>query len=384
MKKIFYFLGNHTQHITHALPLYEKLGGEFIVLSEEAKSFCEVKRVNVRAIDNYPEECLKFNLDKIKDTIDYLNSHDGIVFFYEAFNVIPELTALKKIMLFHGNSLKDWFNEWRFSMISQCDYISTLTPAREEILRKYGINESKFIRVGIARWDEIIKNKGMIKNQNRIYEKIGISNKKIVTYMPTWFGLTSVKFTGKEIIKNISSDYILLFRPHPSTPGYIIKDYLNIISKKINVLYIPENKYKDISLMDIYLLSDIFIADMSSVLTDSILTDKPIILALDNKDIIDYVNLSDFLKSILKKMVFFGQNPFDSNLVLDSYKPIQEIFDIAEKVNTNNAFLINEKIERSLNKGIDVSAWGYVKSRFFYDVEGHSVEKIINFVKGIL
>ena len=238
----------------------------------------------------------------------------------------------------------------------------------------------------MTRWDDIIKNKSIIKDKECIYEKIGISNKKIVTYMPTWCGLTSVKFTGKEILKNISDDYILLFRPHPSTPDYIIKDYLSIIEKKDNILYIPENKYPDISIRDIYLLSDIFIADVSSVLTDSILTDKPIILALDNQDIIIFDDgLYTFFKSVLKKIVFFGgQNPFKHRLISARYTPIKEIFDVVEKVNTTNAFLINEKIEKSLNNGIDTAAWTSVKNSFFYDVEGRSIEKLIDFVKSIL
>lgn len=83
----------------------------------------------------------------------------------------------------------------------------------------------KFVKIGVPRWDEIIKNKGLVKNQKRIYEKIGLANKKIIAYIPTWIGnITSVRYTGIEIAKNISDDYILLFRSYPVTPDNILNN----------------------------------------------------------------------------------------------------------------------------------------------------------------
>jgi CDP-glycerol glycerophosphotransferase (TagB/SpsB family) len=175
----------------------------------------------------------------------------------------------------------------------------------------------------------------------------------------------------------------LLFRPHPLTPANIINQYLEVINKRNNILYVPENKYKDISLIDIFVVADIFIGDISSVLIDSILIDKPIILALDSKNVIDYCNICAFFKSILKKMVFFRHDPFKAEKVIEYYNPIKEIFEVVEKVNTDNAFMINQKVEKSLDKGIDTAAWDQVKNKFFYDTQGHSVDKMINFVESI-
>ena len=223
--KIFYFLGNVPPHILHALSIYKELGGEFIVLSEKAKAYCELKKVNVKMLDNYPEGYMFFDYDKVQNTINYLNNHEGVIFFFECSNLIKEIKNLKKIMLFHGAGLKtSWFTHWqRISMINDCDYMTTLSPYRAKIMQINGLDSKKFIPIGLTRWDEMIKNSGNTKNQQIVYEKLGIKNKKIITYMPTWYGkLTSVFFTGKEIIKNISNDYILLFRPHPDTPCNLI------------------------------------------------------------------------------------------------------------------------------------------------------------------
>lgn len=387
MGGIFYFVGHSYSHMIHALPIYEKLGGEFIVLTEEGKSFCENKGVNVKLIDDNPQDAYfdEVDIEKVRNTLDYVNNQRGIVFFFSMLSVIPEIKSLKKIMLFHGNSLKNWFTERGIYRLNHCDYIMTLTYYRESVLRQNGVAAEKFVRIGLPRWDEIIKNKGQVKNQECVYEKLGLYNKKIITYFPTWIGdVTSVQYTGIEIVKNISDDYILLFRPHPVTSEDIIQKYLKIISKRKNILYVPENRYPDISLTDIFSISDMFIGDISSVVIDSILTEKPIILALDSKNVMDCSDFICFIKGIVKKLVYFGNDRFQSETIREQYKPIQEIFNVVEKVDTHNAFTINEKIEKSLKQGVNAQAWASVKNRWFYDLEGNSVEKLVDLVEKIL
>ena len=135
--------------------------------------------------------------------------------------------------------------------------------------------------------------------------------------------------------------------------------------------------------MDIFLVSDLFIGDASSATIDCILTNKPIIFALDNNDVFNLTyNPYKLIKGILKKIIYFGKNPFD--LAERAYEPIKEILEKSNKIDVTNVKEINEKIENDLNRGIDVEAWDIVKKRMFYCLEGNSKNKLIQFVKELL
>ena len=94
---IYYFLGNITSHIIHALP-YQQLGGTFVVLSDKAKKEVEAYNVPVINLDNKPFKLTRFGykvklvhhytkIDKrLKKTVDYLKSHARVVIFYELYD----------------------------------------------------------------------------------------------------------------------------------------------------------------------------------------------------------------------------------------------------------------------------------------------------------
>src|SRR5690606_24924723 len=115
---IFYFLGNITSHILHALPLHKELGGVFIVTSNKARREIEqLYDVPVINIDDKPYKWTKpgwrpkpihdyIVFDKeLKRTYDFLNEHARVVIFYELFELKkPEwLSRPKKVFLTHGN-----------------------------------------------------------------------------------------------------------------------------------------------------------------------------------------------------------------------------------------------------------------------------------------
>ena len=363
---IFYFLGTAPHHMIHARPVYRKLGGEFIVLSQEGKRLCEKENVPCRMPDEYPENTENYDLSKVANTIRYLNSQKGVIFFFQTFNIVSQLHSLKRIMLFHGNSLKDfWFADRKIPVLNKFDHIASLGPYRESVMLKKGVDPEKIVRIGMPRWDEIIRNAGATKNQELIFDKLGLKKKRIVTYVPTWWPPYSVEDLGKEIVKNISPDHILIFRPHPDTPAALIREYEVLIAKKHNVIYVPEGRFKEIDLTTLLAVSDIFIVDMSSIMTDIILTGKPMIFAFG-----EHKNRELYRESYA---------PTEERLA-----PIKEIFGKSEKIYMNNVDKINEIIGSASNVAIDPGARNAVKKRLFYNLEGDATEKLVEFVEGIL
>ena len=237
---IYYFLGNVPSHINHALPLYREIGGTFVVLSQEAYDYCKGYGVDVIMVDDNSGLFLQFDTSDVKDTIDYLNDNARVVIYYEIYPIAP-LVKAKQIMLTHGNSFKDYYIDWRREFLPAYDYFAGLGPIWEEKTIDAGVDPDKILKVGLARQDDIIMNRGKNSKAKKIQHAFNRRDKKIITYMPTWWGPTSANEVGKKIVRYISEEYILIFRPHPSTPGELINEYLDVISHdKLNTFYVPQ------------------------------------------------------------------------------------------------------------------------------------------------
>lgn len=350
MKKVYFFLGHLPAQISHGVDLYHNIGGECIVTTIEAKEFCDKKGLRTLMLDVLPQKNEHHICSHLKNTIEFLNNQEGVIFFFDTLNIIEKITSLKKIMLFHGNSLKDiWFQDWRIPLINKCDYVTSLGPNWEKVMISRGVDENKILQIGQTRCDAIIHAEENVLAQKKVNELTNSTGKKIVAYMPTWHGPTSVEQVGKKIIEQIGDEYNLLFKPHPETPTNIIEEYDALISKKHNVIHVAENKYKELDLTSVILISDIFIVDHSSILIDCLLVNKP--------------------------MIFASDKPFESTI--EKYEPIKDVFDHCTKLTEENIQQINEIIEMS---SFDNSKWEKSKKNIFYDTKGDSIETLKNYL----
>lgn len=371
---IYYFLGNITSHITHAIPLHKELGGTFVVTSNKArKQIEELYNVPVINIDNKPYKIMKpgrrpkliheyLTLDRsLKKTYKYLNSNARVIIFYELFELEkPEwLSRPKKVFLTHGNMLKNYMtmHPKRLDIVKDYDYMAALGPYMKQQFINDGIDPDKLLDIGIARTDDVVKNKGKVTISPALQSSLGDnSSKVIVSYMPTFWGDSSIYNTGFGIVRNFPEDLTLIFRPHPQTPQKILKKYNQLIKHRDNIIYLPESNNKKITLVDILNASSVIIGDASSVTLEAILTQKPIIFAHDKPN---------------------GKG-------LNIYKSIKSIIDVSEEVNSDNAIELPEIINRSLNRNIDKNIWLEAISLNFYNSDGNSVSEIKKSIEKII
>lgn len=370
---IYYFLGNITSHILHALPLYRELGGTFVVLSDKAKR--EVEQYGVAAInlDNKPNKLQRFGpkfkrvyhyliINKsLKKTTDFLNTNAKVVLFYELYDFSPDvrITKPETVFLTHGNMLKDYMsNNNRLEILKQYSYMASMGPYMKQKLLAYGVEPSKLIEIGIARTDEIVKNSGKVVIGVN-FENLPNFNpdKKIIAYLPTFWGPSSISTVGKDIVKNFPDNYTLIFRPHPQTPRKILREYQAIIENKRNVIYAPEGRYNGCSLIEIFNASSAIIGDVSSVMLEALLTKKPLIFA----DVDDDNHQSD--------------NP---------YIAIKDIVNYSQKIDTMTVNTLDDVLARALSKGVDEKMWEAALTQNFFTHNGDAVRAIAKFIRRLL
>lgn len=367
---IYYFLGNIPSHILHALPLHKELGGTFVVLSQKAKAEVERYNVPVVALDDKPHEWQRFGwrvkpvsayLDigpELKKTVDYLNAHARVVLFYELYDFDASLNFTKptKIFLTHGAMLKGYFTmrPQRLTILRQYNYMVAMGPVIKERLVREGVSPDMLVDLGIARTDEIVAHRGKVVVPETLASTLGLDPAKpIVSYLPTFWGPSSIYTVGKEIVRNVPDHYTLIFRPHPQTPAKLIKDCLDIMEHKPNVVYAPEGRYEGLGLLDIYAASSAIIGDVSSVMLEAVLTEKPLLFAYDSGE--------------------HRQNETD-------YAAIREVVDFSQKITPDNVALLPRLLAAALSKGIDKNMWQQTANNILFHADGTSVKALAAFV----
>lgn len=373
---VYYFLGNITSHILHAIPLHKKLGGTFVVTSDKARRVIEkTYKVPVINIDNKPYKIMKpgkrpkliheyIIFDKtLKKTYEFLDDNAKVVLFYELFELEkPEwLKKPVKIFLTHGNMLKNYMSMYpkRLDIIKEYDYMAALGPHMKQRFIDDGINPDKLLDIGVARTDEVVKAKSSILVSKDLIKLIGSDtpSKPIVSYIPTFWGASSIYNTGLEIVRNFPKKYTLIFRPHPQTPKKFLNKYLNMVSMNPNILYLPEGRYNNIDIVDILNASSVVIGDVSSVMLEAILTKKPLIFAYD----------------------------IDTNRQLNSeYKSISGVVEQSQSIQVDNAVDIDSIISTAIETGVDDKVWEKSISYNFFNPNGDSVDSIIAAINSVI
>ncbi len=372
MKNIYYFIGNITSHAVHALPLYQKLGGTFVVTSKQAQLSLEKYNVPVLCVDNVPAILAVIGRKpqlvreyttlskKHKNTIKHIDTDSSILLFYELYTFTDGLKIMNATTVFmsHGNMLKDYIGmqKNRAELLNSFDYIAALGPYMHAKFIAAGIPPTKLVKIGIARTDSVVINSGS-KTISDGLQTLGCKqDDKIITYAPTFWGDSSIYNTGKKILEYVDNGTLVLFRPHPQTPSKLLKEYRSIIGNRSNILFLHGTLGDTISIGEMFNGSDCIIGDLSSVMLEAILIDKPLLFAYDDLEV-----------------------PSSNK----DYDAIQAVVDRSSSVTLTNVDNINVIVNNAISAGIDKKAWSKVKDYMFYDHDGNSVKSISEFLESL-
>jgi CDP-glycerol glycerophosphotransferase (TagB/SpsB family) len=375
---VYYFLGNIPSHILHALPLYRQLGGTFVVTSRQAKAELAPYDVPVICIDNI-NPTFQRNIDRVRirlgfatyslqlgrslrRTFRFLEQNARIVIFYELFEFTKhtELSKPRTIFLAHGSALKDFMSMYprRQEIVKQYDYMAGLGPdVKQGFIDNGSVPAEKLVDLGVARTDEIYATRQRKDLRETIAREVGFDSRKtIVSYFTTFWGPSSIYHTAKEIIRNVSDEYILLFQLHPQTPAEIRAEYDALIASRPNVFWSYKNLYPSLSLPVLMCGSDLILGDVSSVVLESLLADKPMVFVYD-----------------------VGEHRQSE----DYYKNIRDVVNWSEHIDMENVVDTNRIFKAALDRGIDKKIWQEAKDQNFYHHDGTSIKAIVDFVNSI-
>lgn len=156
-----------------------------------------------------------------------------------------------------------------------------VTVSSKEVVKYYAeafkMSEESVIPIGLPRADFFFNEEKQKKTKEKLYEKYEyLHDKKIILYAPTFRGSGKkrkkfdMKFNFNKFAENISDEYIILLKLHPSVKSCDIVISDNLKHKVHNL-----SDYNNIN--DLLIITDILIADYSSVIFEYSLLKKPIV-----------------------------------------------------------------------------------------------------------
>jgi len=155
------------------------------------------------------------------------------------------------------------------------------TVSSPEVVKYYAeafrLNMDKVKPIGLPRADFFFDEKEKILVKESLYESYPfLKNKKVILYAPTFRGSGSsrknfdMEFDYNRIAENISEDYVIVLKLHPSVKACDININERFQNKVFNL-----SEYENIN--DLLIITDILIADYSSVVFEYSLLERPII-----------------------------------------------------------------------------------------------------------
>lgn len=200
------------------------------------------------------------------------------------------------INTWHGTPLKHLGNDENTAQMDAaknmirnmicCDYIINqnefTTQAMKSAFELEDIYRGEFIEEGYPRTD-LILNTNTSEMKTRL-AKIGINiNKKVILYAPTWRGTTSrVEDNTKKLVEDIKrlkaevgNEYDIVLKLHQ-----LEYQYVENISNEEGIYSIPVNW--DVN--EVLSITDILITDYSSIYFDFLVTRKPILFYMYDKE----------------------------------------------------------------------------------------------------
>ncbi len=340
--KVYYFAHMITQ-FAQIIPIRDRIGGKLIITHPFYSQY-------LKALIKYGLLSSKFivkesNIPKRINGI-FISQIPRIPFESEANDLI-------KIYIGHGVSDKKFSATLDVFRSSSYDYYflsgNKDLSRLEQIVDDITELKKRVIKIGLLRGDSILKP----VDASKLRKKYGILNdKKTVLYAPTWkFGGGTIRKCFYDFSKTIGREYNLIIRPHYFDHRLYKKHTDFIKTERLSdVKYITK---PDLDITELFHISDILIADNSSIDYEYLLTGKPIVR----------INIG--------REHYIQQKPeYDLNRIAFKYKPDSDnILDIIEK-----AFSEADSFRKKAKIMAD--------SCFYYN-DGRAVERACSIIKAL-
>ncbi len=340
-----YFYANQIYQFSYALPIYQKVGGTFIV--RKLKKILSFKK-RLRNANIFPNVKTFLNTPPIvKLDIKNLYDLEGIIISHSNTRINCDHQKCKTIFVGHGTGDKKYGKNAK--ILESYDYHFISGPKHLEKLRDVELNipEEKLFKIGNLRFDDYVNNK---IDREKVLDNLGVIDRtrKNVLYAPTWkWGKGTLHKYVYEFCRILTKDFNLIVRPHYFDSRYI--PYLKMWAKLHGIKHVyfsnPSRLLTNDTMHD-FMASDIMISDTSSILYEYLITGKPIIVAKNNykelhkmpdeMNIMKYAGIYDGSQDILKMV--------KENLLNQPYKN-----DYKKMLNSCFYYNDGKSVERAVN-----------------------------------
>ena len=223
------------------------------------------------------------------------------------------------------------------------------TVSSEEVRRHYAeafdMDIEKVIPVGLPRADFFFDEEAVNQTKSKIYDLYpALKDRKVILYAPTFrgFGKKRAKFKMEfdfnRIAKEISDEYIIALKLHPSVKSSDIEIDPEVAHKVVDI-----SAYSDAN--DVLTLTDLLITDYSSIIFDYSLLNKPMLFYAYDLDEYRYdrdfyYEYESFVPGPIAKtneeiISIINDNEFD----LDRVKAFSETFFVSQEGDHSERFV---------------------------------------------
>ena len=350
MKNI-YFFANQVYQYGHAKPIYDRIGGTFIV-NRVNRIFrfkyylrYSVKDKSMRGLFGAPKILKRNNLEPL--------DLEGIII--SGSNSIIKHDKNKSISIFIGHGAGDKKYGGPANTLETYDYHFISGPKHIQKIKDVGIKipDEKLIKIGYPKFDDLIN--GLI-NKEAYCNYLGIRdrNRKNILYAPTWvWGNGTLKKYGKKFIRELDKDYNLIIRPHFHDRSRIIK--LKAWAKYNrfkNVYFSNPGKLIENNSMNDFAISDLMVSDTSSIIYEYLVTKNPIIIVENSYDQLHNM-------------------PSELNILELANKYNGDYSDICQMINDE----LSNKKSKDLYKNL--------LNNCFYFNDGKSIDRAVDFIESL-
>lgn len=347
---IFYF-ANQMYQFSYGWPIYRNIGGTLI--THQMKKYLQTL-LYLKGMNCFSSRINFLKIPSVKyQDISKLNDMKGLIISLSNTVLGCDSTKCKTLFIGHGTGDKKYGSNPK--NLETYDYHFISGPKHLAKLSDVGVRipKEKLIKIGNLRFDDYINH---AMDRDRAMDDLGIVDRtrKNVLYAPTWGRSKGtfkkyVYFFGREISRNFN----LIIRPHHHDRRYLPRIRMWAKINGLEHIYFsnPSFLLKSDTMKD-FLISDILISDLSSVLYEYLITRKPIIVT--KTDFQDIHHMSDEMDIVKHAVIYDGS---------------QNILDLISKS------LSQQHKTREM--------YGRLLTNCFYYNDGRSVERALDFLESI-